>query len=93
MADVKTHTYHRVAQEVRTFIVENFLFGEDDPTLQAHTSLLEHGIVDSTGILELVAFIESTYGFRLDDGELTAENLDSIELISAFVNRKLEESV
>jgi acyl carrier protein len=73
---------------VRAFIVESYLFGEDDPDLTEDTSLLESGVVDSTGILELVSFIESTYGFRLPDEDMLPENLDSIERIAAYVSRR-----
>jgi acyl carrier protein len=73
---------------VRAFIVESYLFGEDDPDLTEDTSLLESGVVDSTGILELVSFIESTYGFRLPDEDMLPENLDSIDRIAAYVSRR-----
>ena len=79
-ADVKTN--------IRAFIVDNFLFGNDDPSLTDDASFLETGIIDSTGILELVSFVEQTYDIAIDDGEMLPENLDSLERISAFVNRK-----
>ena len=63
------------AQEIRDFIVENFLFG-DTNGLGEDSSFLETGIVDSTGILELVSFIEETYGILIEDEELIPENLD-----------------
>lgn len=75
-------------QYVRSFVVNTFLFGEVDPELTDDASLLELGIVDSTGILELVAFLESELGVRVSDGEMTAENLDSIRRISDYVARK-----
>lgn len=68
--------------------MNTFLFGEDDPELTDDASLLELGIVDSTGILELVAFVESEFGVQVSDGEMTAENLDSIRRISDYVARK-----
>lgn len=74
--------------EIRSFVVNTFLFGEDDPELTDDASLLELGIVDSTGILELVAFVESEFGVQVSDGEMTAENLDSIRRISDYVARK-----
>ena len=76
-----------IAQQVRSFLVENFLmgqeysFGDDD-------SFLENGIIDSTGVLQLVAFLQETYGITVDEGELRPENLDSIDNISAYVSRK-----
>ena len=72
---------------VRQFVVENFLFGQGGD-LTDETSFLEQGIVDSTGILELVAFLEGTYGMNVDDSELTPENLDSIDAIVAFLSRR-----
>jgi acyl carrier protein len=75
--------------EVRNFVVENFLFGNANG-LADDTSFLEAGILDSTGVLEVVAFLEQQFGVRVDDDELTPENLDSISSIGAFVSRKLQ---
>ena len=77
-----------VKKIVRNFIVENFLFGEDDH-LKDDTSFLEEGIVDSTGILELVAFIEETFAITIEDEELIPENLDSLASISRYLEKKL----
>ena len=74
-------------QRIRKFIIENFLFEEDD-SLKEDTSFLESGIIDSTGILELVMFIEETYGINVEDDEIVPENLDSISNVVAYVNRK-----
>ena len=74
-------------QRIRKFIIENFLFDEDD-SLKEDTSFLESGIIDSTGILELVMFIEETYGISVEDDEIIPENLDSISNVVAYVNRK-----
>lgn len=73
---------------VRGFIVENFLFG-DGESLREDTSLMEEGIMDSTGILELLFFIEETFGFSVKDDELVPENMDSLQNIARFVDRKL----
>jgi acyl carrier protein len=73
--------------EVRGFVVKNFLFGQEDG-LQDEASLLEQGIMDSTGVLELVAFLEKELGVKVEDAELVPENLDSVEAIAAFVARK-----
>jgi acyl carrier protein len=75
--------------KVRNFVVDNFLFGQADD-LQDDTSFLEAGILDSTGVLEVVAFLEQQFGVRVDDDELTPENLDSIASIGEFVARKLK---
>ncbi len=74
--------------EIRSFIVENFLMGEDSPSLKDATSFLEEGIIDSTGVLELVGFLEETYGIRVEDEELIPENLDSIENIARYLEQK-----
>lgn len=74
--------------QIRKFIVENFLFGESDDNLKDDDSLLENGIIDSTGVLELVAFLEETYGVQLDDEEIIPENLDSIANMSKFIANK-----
>jgi acyl carrier protein len=72
---------------VRKFVVENFLFG-DSSTLNDDTSFLEDGVIDSTGILELVFFLEETYGIKVEDDELLPENLDTLRNIEAFLERK-----
>jgi acyl carrier protein len=79
------------SSKVREYIVENFLFGEGD-SLKEDTSFLEEGIIDSTGILELVMFIEETYGIKIEDDELVPENMDSLQNIAQYLGRKLAES-
>jgi acyl carrier protein len=79
----------RISQEVTAFVVENFMFG-DGGDLQATDSLIERGLIDSTGILELVAFLEKKYGIQIQDHELVPDNLDSTAALSAFVKRKLD---
>ena len=74
---------------VREFVVENFLVG-DDTGLLPDTSFLEKGIIDSTGILELVSYLEETFGIKVADEELVPENLDSLANIQAFLCRKLD---
>lgn len=75
-------------ETIRNFIVDNFLFGEDN-NLENHTAFLENGIIDSTGIMELVAFLEETYQIKILDDELIPENLDSLENVDAFLKRKI----
>ena len=77
-----------IEQQIRNFIIETFLFGESNNGLKDTDSLLETGIIDSTGVLELIAFIEETYGIKVKDEELIPENLDSIENVSEFIRRK-----
>ena len=76
-----------VRHEIRHFIVQNFLFGQDQE-LNEGTSFLESGIIDSTGVLELVAHLEETYDVKVKDDELTPDNLDSIDAIVAYLARK-----
>jgi acyl carrier protein len=74
-------------QQIRDFVTSNF-YVADPATLEDQTSLLEHGIIDSTGVLEVIVFLEATFGISVDDAELLPENLDSIQRIAAFVERK-----
>ena len=76
--------------EVRALIIENFLFGEDDGKLSDDDSFLEKGIIDSTGILELVALLEGKYGIKITNNELEPENLDSINKLVRFLGRKTD---
>lgn len=73
---------------IRKFVVDNFLFGQGDK-LKDDTSFLEGGIIDSTGVLELAMHIESTHGIKVKDEELVPENLDSINAIASFLEKKL----
>ncbi len=79
-----------IQKTFRNFIIENFLFEEDD-NLKEDTSFLENGVIDSTGVLELVMFIEETYGISVEDDEIVPENLDSISKIAEYVQRKQEQ--
>lgn len=74
--------------KIRSFIVENFLFGKDNG-LEDDTSFLEEGIIDSTGVLELVSFLEEEYGIAVEDEELVPENLDSINNVITYLERKI----
>jgi acyl carrier protein len=80
-----------ITQQIVEFITTNFLFDESSNVLGEADSLLETGVIDSTGVLELVAFIEETYGIKIDDEEIVPENLDSIENITLFVTQKLSQ--
>jgi len=73
--------------KIRNFIVENFLFG-DANGLADDTSFLREGIIDSTGILELVAFLENEFPITVDDEELVPENLDSINSLAIYLEKK-----
>ena len=80
----------KFASEIKAFIVSNFLFGQEGKGFSDEQSFLQSGIVDSTGLLELIAFVEQQYGISVEDRELVPENLDSLRNISQFVARKLE---
>jgi acyl carrier protein len=79
MADTK--------EKIRQFIIDNFLFG-DAGDLEDNTSFLESGIIDSTGVLELIGFLEEEFLIQVDDEELIPENLDSINNLLIFHNKK-----
>lgn len=72
---------------IRGFIVDTFLLGDDDG-FGDDDSLIDGGIVDSTGVMEIVAFLEETYGIAIDDDELVADNLDSVSRLTTFVDVK-----
>ena len=74
-------------QKIRNYIVDNFLFG-DDQALDNDTSFLDNGIIDSTGILELVLFLDKEFNIEIADEELLPENLDSINRIVGFISQK-----
>ena len=72
------------------YIRNRFMIGRSMDTMTESDSLLEKGILDSTGMLELVGFLEETFGVKVEDDELIPENLDSMSNIVAFVLRKKE---
>jgi len=74
-------------EQIRGFLASNF-YVADTEALGAETSLLDRGIVDSTGVLEVIGFIEETFGVVVEDSELLPENLDSIQGIAQYVMRK-----
>ena len=74
--------------DLRRFLATNFFLGDDPGSLAGDASLVEAGIIDSTGILELVGWLEDTYRIHLADSELIPENLESIDNIVRFVERK-----
>ncbi len=80
-----------MVQKIRSFVIENYLFGEENK-LGNDDSFMESGIIDSTGILELVRFLEATFGIKVADEELIPDNLDSISKIVAFLEKKLDSS-
>jgi acyl carrier protein len=79
-------------QQIRDFVTTNF-YVADPKSLEDRTSLLDHGIIDSTGVLEVILFIETTFGVTVEDSEMLPENLDSIERIASYVGRKKSDPV
>lgn len=78
----------RVGKRIEDYLVQNFLLGEQ-LAIKPTTSLLSEGILDSTGVLELVTFLEQEFGVQIGDTEMVPENLDSLFNLTAFVQRKL----
>jgi acyl carrier protein len=79
------------AEKVQQFIAKNF-YVPDDMSLEKDVSLLDSGIVDSTGVLEIVEFLSETFGIAVDDMEMVPENLDTISRIVDFVARKQQQA-
>ena len=86
MTDI-IQTMEWIIEKIRQFIVTNFLFG-DGEKLQEETSFLQSGIIDSTGILELITYLEETFDIKIQDNELVPENLDSLGKVAGFVSSK-----
>jgi len=73
---------------IRKYILENLLFTEDESTLQDDESFLDSGMIDSTGVMEIILFIEESFGFRVKDDEMLPANLDSVNNLADFIQRK-----
>ena len=78
-----------IKQQIRQYLAENFMFSSNGFNLGDDASLLEEGIVDSTGVLELVLFIEETYNVAVADDEIVPENFDTVDNLAAYVERKM----
>jgi acyl carrier protein len=76
------------AEQVRQYILENFLFSTDASLLGLDESFLVRGLIDSTGMLEVILFLEERFGIKVADDEMVPENLDSVNRIAAFIERK-----
>jgi acyl carrier protein len=77
-----------IKQQLRHFVLTNYLFTEDESRLGDSQSLMQSGAMDSTGILELIMFLEEQYGIKVNDDEMVPANLDSVDNAVAFVERK-----
>jgi len=80
----------KIRQTIKNFILENILFEDDENALDYDDSFLEKGVIDSTGVLELVNFVEEEFNVSVDDEEMIPENLDSVTKLAKFVNKKKE---
>jgi len=78
----------QLQSEIKQYIVDNFLYGQDDGAIQEDMSLLQRGIIDSTGVLELVSFVQERYGITVRDDELVPDNFDSINKLAEFISQK-----
>jgi acyl carrier protein len=76
------------AVKIRNYILENYLFTDDQSALRDDDSFLDKGILDSTGILEMIYFLEEQFGIKIDDVEMIPENLDSVNNLISFIARK-----
>ena len=74
--------------KLRTYILENFLFTDDESALSSSDSFLEKSIIDSTGIMEVIFFINDEFGIEVEDDEMIPENLDSVNNLVAFIENK-----
>lgn len=77
-----------IQTKLRKYILENFLFTDDDDALDDSDSFLDLGVVDSTGIMEVILFVEEEFELSVADHEMVPENLDSIDALVAFIQRK-----
>jgi len=82
------HDVDTIRAMIRDYIVENILFGEGQ-MLEDDMSFQDGGILDSTGMLEIITFVEEQFGIEIDDGEVVPENLGTLQRISRFVGRKI----
>jgi len=78
----------QIKQELKQFVIDNFLYGRQEE-LRDEDSFLENGIIDSTGVLELISFLEERFGLELAETDLTPENLDSIDKVTRLVESRL----
>ncbi len=76
-----------IRAKVRAYILENLLFTSDASQLDDDASLLERGIIDSTGVLEIVMFLEEQFGIKVRDSDMLPENFDKVDSIARFVAR------
>jgi len=81
-----------IEETIKNFIISNFIIEQNAASIDNDRSFLESGIIDSTGILELVSFIEEQYRIKIEDEELIPDNLDSVNNVVRFINKKQKSS-
>lgn len=79
-----------IKEQVKAFLVDNLMMGMGGEPLADDTSFLDRGIIDSTGVIELISFLEETFGIHVEDEEMVPENLDSLVAIERFVREKAQ---
>ena len=77
-----------IEEKVRGYILDNFLFTDDQSALSSDDSFMEKGLIDSTGILEVIYFLEDEFNVQVEGDEMIPENLDSVNNVVAFVEKK-----
>lgn len=77
-----------IKEQIRHYLAENFLFSSDGFKLDNDASLLEEEVVDSTGVMELVLFVEDNFGVSVADEEIVPDNFDSVNRLAAYIQRK-----
>lgn len=77
-----------IEKQIRVYILENFLFTDDESMLANDDSFLENGFIDSTGIMELITFLEEEFGLVVEADEMIPKYLDSVDRITAFISMK-----
>jgi len=77
-----------IKEQIRQYLSENFLFSSNGFELGDDVSLLEEGVVDSTGVLELVMFVEESFGLQVPDEEIVPANFDTVNNLAAYIQRK-----
>jgi acyl carrier protein len=81
-----------IKEKIRNYIINNFLFGNVEEPIHDDDSFLETGIIDSTGILELIEYVEEMYSIKIEETELVPENLDSLNNLEKFIKEKIKSS-
>ena len=77
-----------IREQIKSFVAENFLFSKNGFHLSDTASFLEEEVIDSTGVMELVLFVEDTFGITVDDQDIVPENFDSVAQLAAYIERQ-----